>query len=68
MMAALKGVQPAHRLGVQADQVVVAVRQQAQHGGVINRRHHPQSVMTHGHDRRGSGVMGVALVAVTGVE
>jgi hypothetical protein len=51
-----QGVKPADRLGAQPSEVVVPVRQQPQHCGVIHRGDPAQPGMPQRHDRRGPGL------------
>jgi hypothetical protein len=66
--AAEQGVKPTDRLRSQPGEVVVPVRQQPQHRGVIHRGDPPQPAVPQRHDRRGPGVVRVGLVGATSVE
>jgi hypothetical protein len=57
-----QGVKPADRLGAQPSEVVVPVRQQPQHRGVIHREDLAQPSVSQRHDRGGPGVVRVCLV------
>jgi hypothetical protein len=63
-----QGVEPADRLGPQPGQIVVPVRQQAQHRSVIHRGDLLQPGMAQRDDRRRPGVVRVGLVGAAGVE
>jgi hypothetical protein len=62
------GVEPADRPGPGGGEVVVALRQPAQHGVVVLEGHLSQPAVAQGHDGSGAGVVSVGLVAVVVVE
>ena len=61
-------MEPADRPGPQRDEVVASVGEQAQHRGVIDRPNELQRVVAQRHDRRGAGVVRVALVGAPRVQ
>jgi hypothetical protein len=61
-------VQPTDRLGAQRREVVVAIRQQSQHGRVIDRSDGPQTAMTQRDDRCGPRGVRVGLVGATRIQ
>ena len=63
-----QGVEPTDRPGPGRGEVVVTVRQQAQHRGMIGRSDRTQPGVSQRDDRRGPGVVRVGLVGPTRVE